>query len=107
MVVADGSRATYGVAVPDAEPPTDLTSRVLAVVAAVPTGVLVTYGEVAAEAGRPGAARAVGRILARHGADVPWWRVVPASGRLAPHLADRQAAALAREGVEVRDGRVR
>ena len=82
-------------------------SAVLEVVAGLPSGTVVTYGEVAAEAGRPGAARAVGTIMARHGADVPWWRVVPASGRLASHLADRQARLLGREGVVVVDGRVR
>lgn len=85
----------------------DFTARVLAVVAAVPAGELVTYGEVAVEAGRPGAARAVGTIMRRHGAEVPWWRVVPASGRLATHLVERQAAALQAEGVDVVDGRVR
>lgn len=85
----------------------DFTARVLAVVAALPPGVLLTYGEVAVEAGRPGAARAVGRIMARHGGQVPWWRVVPASGRLATPVADRQAAALAREGVVVHEGRIR
>lgn len=83
------------------------TARVLAVVAALPAGVLATYGEVAMEAGRPGAARAVGRILARHGQAVPWWRVVPASGRLAPAVADRQSAALEAEGVRVVDGVIR
>lgn len=87
-------------------PADDFASRVLAVVAAVPAGALVTYGEVAAEAGHPGAARAVGRVLAHRGGGVPWWRVVPASGRLAPHLAERQAAALRREGVAVHDGRI-
>lgn len=87
--------------------PDDLTTRVLAVVAALPHGELVTYGEVAAEIGRPGAARAVGTVLARHGHDVPWWRVVPASGRLAPHLRERQSVALAAEGIDVVDGRVR
>jgi methylated-DNA-protein-cysteine methyltransferase-like protein len=86
--------------------PDDFTARVLAVVASTLPGDLVTYGEVAREAGRPGAARAVGRVMARHGGGVPWWRVVPASGRLAPAVAERQAAALAREGVTVRDGRI-
>lgn len=83
------------------------TADVLAVVAGLPVGALATYGEVAMEAGRPGAARAVGRILARHGEVVPWWRVVPASGRLAPAVADRQAVALEAEGVRVVDGVVR
>lgn len=87
--------------------PEDFTARVLAVVAALPAGELVTYGEVAAEAGRPGAARAVGTVMRRHGAGVPWWRVVPASGRLAPHLVERQSALLRGEGIAVVDGRIR
>ena len=91
----------------DTDAADDFASRVLAVVATVPAGTLVTYGEVAVEAGHPGAARAVGRVLAGMQDRVPWWRVVPASGRLAPHLAARQAAALQREGVTVHDGRVR
>lgn len=85
----------------------DFTGRVLEVVAGLPAGTVVTYGEVAMEAGRPGAARAVGRILSGHGDTVPWWRVVPASGRLAPALAARQAVALRAEGIEVIDGRIR
>jgi methylated-DNA-protein-cysteine methyltransferase-like protein len=64
-------------------------------------GEVVTYGEVALEAGRPGAARSVGTFLAGRGADYPWWRVVTASGRLVPgHEAD-QARRLGREGVAV------
>lgn len=84
----------------------DFTARVLAVVAGLPPGTLATYGEVAMEAGRPGAARAVGRILAARGGAVPWWRVVPASGQLAPGVAARQAPALQAEGIEVVEGRV-
>lgn len=81
------------------------TQRVEEVVRRLRRGDVVTYGEVAAEAGSPGAARAVGNVLAR-GGDLPWWRVVPADGRLAPHLADEQARRLRGEGVEVSDGRV-
>lgn len=84
----------------------DFTARVLAVVADLPTGTLATYGEVAVEAGHPGAARAVGRVMATHGDQVPWWRVVPASGRLASRVAVRQAAHLRAEGIAVVDGRV-
>jgi methylated-DNA-[protein]-cysteine S-methyltransferase len=39
--------------------------------------------------------------------DLPWWRVVPASGRLAPHLVKRQTRQLRAEGVAVIDGRLR
>lgn len=92
---------------PRADGDQDFTARVLAVVADLPPGTLLTYGEVAAEAGSPGAARAVGTVMARFGDQVPWWRVVPASGRLAASLAPRQSAALRREGIEVTDGRIR
>jgi methylated-DNA-protein-cysteine methyltransferase related protein len=85
---------------------TGLTERVLAVVGALPAGAVVTYGEVAAEAGRPGAARAVGRVLARHGGHVPWWRVVTASGRLVPGAEKEQTRRLVAEGIACRDGHV-
>ena len=69
-------------------------------------GQVVSYGWVAAEAGFPGRARAVGRFLARHGGGLPWWRVVRADGRLVAPDAPLQAALLAEEGVSVVDGRV-
>ncbi len=90
----------------DADDGPTFGQRVEAVVAGLPAGALVTYGDVAREAGSPGAARAVGTALRRTDAPVPWWRVVPASGRLAAHLADRQADHLRAEGVVVVDGRI-
>ena len=69
-------------------------------------GDVIAYGEVATEAGYPGAARAVGRFLATSGGAYPWWRVVNASGRLAPGKEDEQARRLRAEGVTVRDHRV-
>ena len=85
---------------------TDFTAAVAAVVAATRPGDVVTYGEVAEEAGYPGAARAVGNVLAREGADLPWWRVVAAGGRLAPGKERRQARLLRAEGVAVTAKRV-
>jgi len=64
-------------------------------------GDVVTYGEVALEAGRPGAARSVGTILAGSGGEYPWWRVVTASGRLVPGHEVEQARRLRSEGIEV------
>jgi methylated-DNA-protein-cysteine methyltransferase related protein len=64
-------------------------------------GDLVTYGEVALEAGRPGAARSVGTILADSGGRYAWWRVVNASGRLVPGHEAEQARRLRAEGIEV------
>jgi O-6-methylguanine DNA methyltransferase len=57
--------------------------RVLAVVRRIPPGRVATYGDVAALAGRPRAARAVGNIM--RGCtrpDVPCHRVIGAGGGL-------------------------
>ncbi|MFP4635091.1 MAG: MGMT family protein [Nitriliruptoraceae bacterium] len=83
-----------------------LARDVLAVVAATRPGEVLTYGEVAVEAGAPGAARAVGRVLAEHGRAVPWWRVVASSGRLVPGAEEEHAERLRAEGVSCSKGRV-
>jgi methylated-DNA-protein-cysteine methyltransferase-like protein len=70
-------------------------------------GDLVTYGEVASEAGWPGAARAVGTVLARSGGRYPWWRVVTASGRLVPGHEAEHARRLRAEGFDVDEVRGR
>ena len=55
----------------------------LSVVRRIPPGRVATYGEVAALAGRPRAARAVGNIMRGCGRpDVPCHRVIAAGGRL-------------------------
>ena len=59
-------------------------------------GDVLTYGEVARLAGHPGAARAVGRVLATS-SGLPWWRVVTASGRLVPGLEAEQSRRLEQE----------
>lgn len=91
----------------EAQPPKSFDAAVVEVLAGLAPGDVVTYGEVAAEAGFPGAARAVGRILAGSDGQLPWWRVVNAAGRLVPGLEDDHAARLRAEGVTVEDGRVR
>jgi len=78
--------------------------KVRAVIEALRPGEVITYGEVAAEAGSPGAARAVGGVLARTDG-LPWWRVVAANGRLAPGHEAEQARRLRAEGVRVEGGR--
>ncbi len=80
--------------------------RVREVILALHRGEVTSYGDVAEEAGFPGAARAVGNVLARTD-DLPWWRVVSATGRLVSPHASEQAERLRREGVTVVDGRVR
>ena len=72
------------------EPAADFVSRVLAVVEEIPAGRVMSYGDVAAAIGSR-AARGVGQVMAYYGSDVPWWRVVRASGH--PAL-DHEARAL-------------
>ncbi len=86
---------------------TNFEDAVVEVLRRLESGDVVTYGEVAAEAGYPGAARAVGTILRTSDADLPWWRVVGAGGHIRTPNPDRQVGLLTDEGVLVRDGRVR
>lgn len=78
-----------------------------AAVRSLRTGEVVSYGEVAEQAGFPGAARGVGGVLRDPGEDVPWWRVVAADGRIVCPSAGEQASRLKAEGVAVVNGRVR
>lgn len=72
----------FGMAADSSPPP--FRTRVLALVRAVPRGRVSSYGDIAALAGSPRAARGVGAALQGLGddTDVPWWRVVNRSGRL-------------------------
>jgi len=77
----------------------------------IPRGEVRTYGELAAECGRPRAARAVGSAMAQNPVPgpVPCHRVVRADGRLGEYGAGgsaRKQAMLIREGVAVNDGRM-
>ena len=69
-------------------------------------GEVLTYGEVAAEAGYPGAARAVGNYLRRTDAEVPWHRVLGAGDRIVSRCADEQRQLLLGEGLSVEGARV-
>jgi alkylated DNA nucleotide flippase Atl1 len=98
--------------------PTPIAERVLDLVARIPPGRVMAYGDIAAyfadegsgtgprESGGSGAAgarggeedgadgpgrlgpRQVGRIMARFGGGVPWWRVLRADGTHAPGLEE-------------------
>ncbi|HET6771483.1 MAG TPA: MGMT family protein [Actinomycetota bacterium] len=90
----------------DVRRPAEFEERVRRVVQALRKGEVATYGEVAEEAGFPGAARAVGNVLAR-GSGLPWWRVVSAAGRLVPGHESDHARRLRREGFVIVDGHIR
>ncbi len=86
----------------------DFVRAVRAVVRSVPAGEVITYGEIALEAGFAGQARAVGRVLAMGDDELPWWRVVNAAGRLVPGHEAEHRRRLVAEGVAVTDsGHVR
>ena len=80
--------------------------RVRALVADIPPGRVATYGDIAAAAGLS-SPRIVGWIMRTDSSDLPWHRVITASGRPARHLTTRQLELLCAEGVLAHDGRVR
>jgi O-6-methylguanine DNA methyltransferase len=83
----------------------DFTARVLSAVRRIPRGRVATYGDVAAMAGRPRAARAVGNIMRTCGRpDVPCHRVVAAGGRLGGYGGSEavKRALLLAEGIAFR-----
>lgn len=83
----------------------DDVERVRALVAAIPSGMVATYGDIAAAAGLS-SPRIVGWIMRTDSADLPWHRVIRSSGRPAPHLRSRQLELLRAEGVLAVDGKV-
>jgi alkylated DNA nucleotide flippase Atl1 len=85
----------------------DYLEAVLDVVAEIPSGRAMTYGTIAevvadrlVAAGEParGGPRQVGQIMSRGGSDVPWWRVVNASGAPPAHHARAALENLRAEG---------
>jgi methylated-DNA-protein-cysteine methyltransferase-like protein len=83
--------------------------RVEAVVAQIPQGRVMTYGQLAALCGNARAARIVGGIAHFGDPDLPWQRVVSKQGGLAagyPGGRHGHAEHLRAEGVEVVDEKV-
>jgi methylated-DNA-protein-cysteine methyltransferase related protein len=83
----------------------DFETAVLAVVRSIPPGNVMSYGEVADEAGFPRAARAVGSLLRTTADECPWWRVVGWDGQLRSPDPRRQSALLRSEGVGIVRGK--
>ncbi len=87
--------------------------KVYQVLALVPPGKVVSYGQIAAWLGDPRAARTVGWALHSlpEGHDLPWHRVINAQGRITTscmgHTSHRQRDLLEAEGIAFGlDGRV-
>lgn len=85
----------------------DRDRRILDVIRSLREGEVVTYGDIASDAGYPKMSRLVGRLLAITDDDLPWWRVVNSVGRLVPGNEREQTALLKAEGVQVAEGRVK
>ncbi|MDO8362421.1 MAG: MGMT family protein [Actinomycetota bacterium] len=81
--------------------------RIIDVIRSLREGEVVSYGDIADDAGYPRMSRLVGRILATTDEELPWWRVVNSAGRLVPGNEREQTALLKAEGVRVEEGRVR
>lgn len=88
--------------------PPDRDERILAVIRSLREGEVVTYGDIAEDAGFAKLSRLVGRLLATTDDDeLPWWRVVNSVGRLVPGHEREQIALLKAEGVRCENGRVK
>ena len=88
------------------------TKRIYEAVKQIPRGKVATYGQIAALAGEPKMARAVGNALHKNPdpENIPCFRVVNAKGELSGEFAfggeGEQARRLQADGIEVKDGRV-
>lgn len=87
-----------------ADPGRNFQARVKAIIRRIPYGRVATYGQIALLAGKPHAARQVGRILRSSSEQdrLPWHRVINSTGRIS--LPDRtgylvQKQLLLQEGV--------
>ena len=87
-----------------------MRAAVYRVVRRIPRGCVLTYGDIARRVGRPGGARAVGHAMRVGPANLPWHRVVNASGGISVRAPQSgmvtQRIRLAQEGVTFRAGRV-
>lgn len=86
------------------KPSGEFRDRVLAVVAQIPEGRVMTYGQLAALCGSPHSALVVGGIAHWSDQSLPWQRVVHKDGALAtgfPGGIEGHRQVLEAEGVEV------
>lgn len=78
--------------------------QIYQLVAQIPKGKVMTYGQIAAMCGRPRAARIVGGVAHYGDSGLPWQRVVKKDGSLAegyPGGTEGHKVALEAEGVEI------
>lgn len=86
--------------------------RIWQVVSQIPPGTVASYGQVAALAGLPRAARLVGNVLRKLPDDtrLPWHRVITGDGKIAfptgSRSFERQRTRLRKEGIVIKKDRV-
>jgi methylated-DNA-protein-cysteine methyltransferase related protein len=89
--------------------PQEYVEEVLALVERIPEGKVMSYGAIAdalADLSGRNSARQVGNIMSRHGAAVPWHRVVNSAGRMPPGHEQEARQRLLSEGVPLKGERV-
>lgn len=89
----------------------DFTRKVVQTIQHIPSGKVMTYGQIAAHAGSPRGARQVARLLHSMSSkyDLPWHRVINAAGKISfqdDHQRHIQESLLHAEGVEVRAAKI-
>jgi methylated-DNA-protein-cysteine methyltransferase-like protein len=82
---------------PKPKPSGNSFERIRRVVLKIPRGRVMTYGEVAAAAGMPGAARTVGYAMRALGRAVPWQRVLGRRNAKSAHITIRDARSRAEQ----------
>ncbi len=93
----------------DRQVDSNFKDRVVAVVAQIPKGRVMTYGQIAAICGSPRAARIVGGIAHWGDPKLPWQRVVNKDGSLAegfPGGVAGHQSELEAEGIVLINGKV-
>lgn len=91
------------------KPRSEFKKRIETLVAQIPRGKVMTYGQLAASCGNPRAARIVGGIAHFGDPDLPWHRVVNKKGGLASGYPGGKAGhqqVLEQEGYRVVDFKV-
>ena len=82
----------------------EYSAQVLDVVDAIPSGRVMSYGDIAEYVGG-GSPRQVGRVMATYGGGVAWWRVIHADGTPATGHESVALAHYLDEGTPLRSAR--
>ncbi|MDZ4658862.1 MAG: methylated-DNA--[protein]-cysteine S-methyltransferase [Bythopirellula sp.] len=99
---ADGEAVEFDDVVVSLDGMTEFQTQVIAACRAIPWGETVSYGELAAQVGHPGAARAVGTVMSKNRVPlvVPCHRVLASGGNLGGYSAP-QGLAMKRKLLEL------